>query len=143
MSILEKTGQQCPLLSYIHLKCIIIICNSVNCNLASKFLCNFIQWNTKCAFFPKNLEKIWLQRPLASYACKNYINVIFHRKYIACKILNDSNPSNPKYMYPKCIIVISNDIFCAYIFVQFHSLETDQILSQKSRKKCIYSITVE
>ena len=42
-------------------------------------------YKTQDLHFPKNSWKLWLQRPLLSYTLKNYINVIFWKKYIACK----------------------------------------------------------
>ena len=43
----------------------------------------------KICIFQEILEKLWLHRLLASYANKNYLNVIFQSKYAAGKILYD------------------------------------------------------
>ena len=49
--------------------------------------------------FPKIQEKLRLQRPLESYALKNYINIIFQSNYIPDKILYDSMLQNPRQNY--------------------------------------------
>ena len=53
----------------------------------------------KICIFPIILEKLWQQRPLASYARKNYMNIIFQNKYIACKILYNSIQQNTRQNY--------------------------------------------
>ena len=60
-------------MSYVRLKSVIVISNNVN--LAHKFMCDFIQWNTRSAF-SQIIEKLWQQRPPASYARKKYSNII-------------------------------------------------------------------
>ena len=96
----------------------------------------------KVCIFPKNLEKLSLQLPLASHARKNYIN--FQNQYITCKILHDSMQWNPRQNYhknfgingktapltelhittmsyilnPNYIIVINNDTYFVYEFLR-------------------------
>ena len=81
-------------MSYIQLKCIIVI--SINVHLAYNFFFAIKDLN-----FPKIREKLRQQRLLASYARKNYIRIIFQKKYIAGIISSDSMQQNPKQGYHK------------------------------------------
>ena len=52
----------------------------------------FVQFHSvehKICIFPKILEKLLLQRPLASYTLKNYINVLFQNK---CLVVTHEMP---------------------------------------------------
>ena len=85
-------------MSYTQLKCIIVNYNNVH--RVHSFKCNFIQVNTKSAFF-KKFGKNVTTMTLASYPLKKYINIIFQNYYVACKILYNSMLYIPRYNYHK------------------------------------------
>ena len=111
-----------------HLKCIIVIFN--NAYLKYKFLCDFIQQNTKSDFFQNILGKkcdnsasqqARLTKIISISSCKISIS---RAKFctIPCnrvggrtttRNLEKTEQQRPllSYIYPNCIIVISNDIY--------------------------------
>ena len=139
-----------------HLNCIIVI--SYNAYLACKFLGNFIQQNTKSAF-PKKSGKI----VTTAHRSKLYSQKLYQcqNKYIACNILNYSMQSNSRqnylnnfekkteqqrsllrYVYPNCIIVISNDTYFVYKFLcNFIHQKSKSAYPKNSGEKYDYNAT--
>ena len=116
-----------------HLKCVIVI--SKNVYVAYKFLCDFIQQITRSAFSQnswKNCDNSASQQGmLAKIISSSFCKVsILHSKFctISCnrirgrtitRILGkmEQQRSLPKYMYPNCITVISNDIYFVHKYL--------------------------
>ena len=119
-------------MSYMQITCIIIICNNVH--LAQTFLCDFIQYKTRSAFFQKFWKNYNNSAPQQAMLAKNisissYEISILHAKFctipssgirdrITIRILGKTGQQRPllSYVYPNYIIIISNDIYFVHKF---------------------------
>ena len=133
MRIIEKSVQQNRLLSYIHLKCTIVIFHIVY--IGYNFLCDFIKQNTRSAFSQKFWKNCVYKTSLQAILVKNIPLLSFKisilhanfrtipcnrvRDIIIARILRKTEQKRPllRYMYLNCIIVIFKDIYFANKFL--------------------------